>query len=135
LGLEDYIKGLVPLIVVGNKPLTLTIPQTKPPAVLVNGTEQIPVQTDAAHVKNLPQVLLSISQMTWQDPKTLQANWAGNINKVPIIITFTLPAPPLPISFNLDINWTLGPTAVDGAGTVLVPITDLVVNYCLIFTP
>jgi hypothetical protein len=135
LGMEDYIKGLMPLIVVGNKPLTLTIPQTKPPGVLVNGTEPIPVQTDAAHVKNLPQVLLSISQMTWQDPKTLQANWAGNINKVPIIVTFTLPAPPLPISFNLGINWTLGPTAVDGAGTVLVPITDLVVNYCLIFTP
>jgi hypothetical protein len=135
LGLEDYIKGLIPLIVVGNKPLTLAIPQSKPPAVLVNGTEHIPVQTDAAHVKNLPQVLLSISQMTWQDPATLQAHWAGNVNKIQISVTFKLPAPPLPVSFNLDINWTLGPTAVDAASTVLVPITDLVVNYCLIFTP
>lgn len=114
---------------------------TAPPSVTVNALAN--AHQDLEHVSTVPtsrlasatnaNVLLAVSHIGWRSASDLNAHWAGNTNG------FILDVAPANQSIthnqlSFDIQWTLGPVVVV-SGNGLLPITDLTVNYIVIYTP
>ena len=135
--LKSYIKTQMPLIVAGSKDVDLTPPAGLATGQIASGTDHVSVSIDAAHGAKAPQVLVSISKTAWQDAVTLKNDWGTSAVPFQVSVAGHVPLPPLPTSFNLDINWSIGPVYLTGgAGSpVLLPITSLIVDYVLIFQP
>jgi hypothetical protein len=135
--LKSYIAAQMPLIVAGSQDVDLTPSAGLATGQIASGTDHVSVRIDAAHSAKAPQILISLSKMAWQDATTLKTDWGTSAVQFQVSVSGQAPLPPLPTSFDLDINWSIGPVFVTaGPGsTVLLPITSLVVDYMLIFQP
>lgn len=125
--LKDYIQTLMPNVVVGTPPLSIVIPQT----ANTSDTVHVSVSTTLANVSKT-QVFLSIIETDWRDASDLQ-NWPG---KGPLTVAISVAALSNtgPNTYDLAIQWTVGPSAkISGVDSL--PITKLIVNYMVVFTP
>jgi hypothetical protein len=123
--LKDYIQTLMPNIVVGN----ITIPI--PAGTTITGSSSTTVATTLSSVSAAPQVLLSISETDWIDEDHWH-HW-GTLGGIQIAVTGTL-TNTSGKNWSLTVQWTVSPSATFGGHSYL-PITGLVVNYMVVFTP
>jgi hypothetical protein len=121
--LKDYIQTLMPQTVIGSHPVQ--IPQSN----VTFGHEDVEVPTKLSAVKG-KDVVLAISDIEWRDAKDLPTfnNGAATIKVDP---TLTDKGGG---KFNLGIDWTVSPTAkINGVDAL--PVTKLIINYVVVFTP
>lgn len=127
----QYIESYMPRFVVG-PPITIDLPTPKG-GLNPGSSNTVTSNQFAAYPSSTPQVLLAITEMDWQDPTALSANWGG----LPITVGVGSPAVNAAATpgFNtLDVTWNVGP-AVSVAGIWQYPVTKLVVTFTVIYQP
>ena len=127
--LKDYILTLIPNTVVGNSPQTIPIP----PSTTTSATVHATVQTILPSVSQV-QVLLSISEIDWVDESVL-ASWTAADGPIKIAVSAGSPTNTSGKTWDIPIQWTVSPSHHFGPGDDRLPITNLVVNYMVVFTP
>lgn len=127
--LKDYILTLIPNTVVGNPPLTIPIP----PSTTTSATVHATVQTILPSVGQV-QVLLSISEIDWVDESVL-TNWTAADGPIKIAVSAGSPTNTSGKTWDIPIQWTVSPSHHFGPGDDRLPITNLVVNYMVVFIP
>lgn len=131
--MAQLVQSFTPKIVVG-PPIQITLPtpakaNPQPPTTNPITSNQFP----AFPSSSAPQVMLAITEMDWQDPSVIQANWNG---KGVITVSAANPAVNAAAAgFNtLTVQWTVGPVLQVGA-TWMYPISNMVVNFIVIYQP
>jgi hypothetical protein len=128
--LKQYIQSLTAKFVVG-PPITITTPtpsSLNPRPLTTNSitSNQFPLFPSSS-----TQVLLSITEMDWQDPANIAA-WNGHVITVKVANPVIQLAAP---GFNtLTVDWTADPVEPVG-GVWLYPIFQMVVNFVVIYQP
>jgi hypothetical protein len=126
--LKDYILTLMPNTVIGNPALSIAIP----PSTTTSATVHATIQTVLSSVSQV-QVFLSVTEIDWVDEGVL-ASWAG-AGPITIAVNATTPTNTTGKTWDIPIQWTVSPSVHFGAGDDRLPITKLVVNYMVVFTP
>jgi len=124
--LKDYIQTLTPNIVVGS--LSISIP---PGTTTTGSSSATTVTTTLPSIGKAPQVLLSITETDWIDEEHWH-HWA-TMGGIQVAVTSTL-TNSSGQNWSLTVQWTVSPSATFGGHSYL-PVTGLVVNYMVVFTP
>ncbi len=132
-GLKDYIQTLMPNIVISTAPVVIS-----PSPQASNITQSTVTTSVSTSLQNVGQtfVFLAIDEIDWQTPAVLQANWAGKTSPFVVGVS-SAGLSGSGNSYTLTIQWNVGP-AVEvpvGSGNWLLPVTQLKVNYIVVFFP